>query len=111
MRALSGADRSRPTAACECYLRDGLEDAEAQIALLVNVLVFVVATIIVTWDVNRWISAKRNYPKMLDNWIHSWRCLQCGTTYKLLYLPTLGMRGAILFPEQPPRHAFSFSCS
>lgn len=70
------------------YLRDGLEDAEAQTALLVNVVLFVVAAIIATWDVNRWIRAKRRYPEMLDNWIHSWICLQCGTTYKLPELPT-----------------------
>ena len=66
------------------YLRDGLGDGETQTALLVNVVLFAVTAIIVLWDVNRCIKAKRKYPERFDNWIHSWICLQCGTTYKLI---------------------------
>ena len=69
------------------YTRDGFEDAETQTALIVNAVVFIVTSIVVIWDVNRSMKARRYYAERLDDWIHSWICLQCGTTYKLPNLP------------------------
>jgi|GEM_PF-6554860 len=65
------------------YIREGFEDPETQTAFVVNGVGFVVATIVAIWDVNRAIRARRVYAERLDDWIHSWICLQCGTTYKL----------------------------
>lgn len=69
------------------YRRDGFEDSETQTALIVNFVLFIVAAIILIWDVNRFISARRKYPEMLEDWSHSWICLRCGSTYKLPDLP------------------------
>jgi hypothetical protein len=65
------------------YRRDGFEDTETQTALVINVMLFIITSIIVVWDIIRSIKARRNYPERLDDWVHSWICLQCGTTYKL----------------------------
>jgi hypothetical protein len=65
------------------YKRNGLEGTETQTALIVNAIVFIVASIIVIWDVIRCVKAKKTYPERLDDWVHSWICLQCGTTYEV----------------------------
>ncbi len=70
------------------YQRDGLGDGETQTALIVNFVLFVVAAIILIWDSNRCIKARRKYPEMFDDWSHSWICLRCGSTYKLPDLPS-----------------------
>ena len=69
------------------YRRDGFEDTETQTALVINVIVFIVTSIIVIWDIIRSVKARKNYPEKLDDWVHSWICLQCGTIYKLPDLP------------------------
>jgi hypothetical protein len=65
------------------YRRDRLGDHETQTALVINAMLFVVGLIIVIWDMSRCIRARSQYPKKLDEWIHSWICVQCGTTYKV----------------------------
>lgn len=65
------------------YRRDGLGDQETQTALVVNAILFVVGLIIAIWDISRCIRARDQYPEKFDEWIHSWICLQCGTTYKV----------------------------
>lgn len=69
------------------FMRDGFEDTETQTALIVNAVVLIVGSIIVIWDITRCVKARRNYAEKLNDWIHSWICLQCGTTYKLPNLP------------------------
>jgi hypothetical protein len=68
-------------------LRRGLEYPETQTALWVNALMFVLASLIVTWDIIRCIKARKAYPESLDKWVHSWICLQCGKTYEIRDLP------------------------
>lgn len=65
------------------YVRKGFEDPETQTAFVVNAVVFVATSIVVIWDVKRSMKARKTYAERLDDWIHSWICLQCGTTYKL----------------------------
>lgn len=65
------------------YRRDGLGDQETRTALVINVLLFVIGFIIAIWDISRCIRARRQYPERFDTWIHSWICLQCGTTYNI----------------------------
>ena len=67
----------------KAYRRDGFEDPETQTALIINVIVFIITFIVVVWDVIRSMKARRDYPERFDDWVHSWICLQCGTTYKL----------------------------
>ncbi len=65
------------------YRRRGLGYGETQDALVVNAIMFVIASVIVSWDIIRWAKARKKYPELLDTWIHSWICLQCGTTYEV----------------------------
>lgn len=65
------------------YRRDGLDDHETQTALVINAILFVVGLIIAIWDIRRCIRVRRHHRAKLDEWIHSWICLQCGTTYKV----------------------------
>jgi hypothetical protein len=69
------------------YLRRGLDYGETRDALLVNAVMFVIASILVTWDIIRCARARKKYPELLDKWIHSWICLQCGATYEIRDLP------------------------
>lgn len=69
------------------YGRRGFENAGTQTALVSNVLVFILTSLIVIWDVTRSLKARRKYPERFDDWVHSWICLQCGTTYKLPHPP------------------------
>lgn len=62
------------------YLRKGSDYGETQIALLVNAIMLVMVSAIVSWDLVRYRKAKKKYPEKLDKWTHSWICLQCGTT-------------------------------
>ena len=65
------------------YRRDGLGDHETQTALVINALLFVVGLMIAIWHISRCIGARGQYREKIDEWIHSWICLQCGTTYKV----------------------------
>jgi hypothetical protein len=73
------------------YRRRGLQDAETQTALIVNGIFFVVVSITVIWDVIRYMKARQTYPERLDDWIHSWICLQCGATYRQPNLPVMSI--------------------
>jgi hypothetical protein len=64
-------------------LRRGLDYRETQDALIVNAIMFVIASVVMSWDIIRYRKARKKYPEMLDQWIHSWICLQCGTTYEI----------------------------
>lgn len=65
------------------YFRKGFEYRESQTALLINALLFVIGLIVVIWDISRYIRARTQYPEKLDEWTHSWICLQCGITYRM----------------------------
>ncbi len=65
------------------YLRRGLDYRETQNALLFNAVMFVIASVVVSWDFIRCARARKKYPELLDQWVHSWICLQCGTTYEV----------------------------
>lgn len=69
------------------YLRRGSDYGETQAALLVNAMMFIVASVIVSWDIIRCTKARRKYPELVDKWVHSWICLQCGTTSEVRKLP------------------------
>jgi hypothetical protein len=64
------------------YWRRGLSYGETQDALLVNAILFVIASVGVSWDIIRFVKARKKYPEMLDLWGHSWICLQCGKRYE-----------------------------
>ena len=65
------------------YSRRGLSYPETQDALVVNALMLLVASAVISWDVVRCARAKKRYPELMDRWVHSWICLQCGTTYEV----------------------------
>ncbi|SRR5579885_1016821 len=65
------------------YSRRGLSYPETQDALIVNAFVLLVASAVIVWDIVRYVRARREYPELMDRWIHSWICLQCGTTYEV----------------------------
>jgi hypothetical protein len=65
------------------YQRRGLDYGETQNALVVSAIMFIIASVIVSWDMIRCAKARKKYPELLDNWIHSWICLQCGATYEI----------------------------
>lgn len=69
------------------YLRRGLDYGGTQDALLVSAIMLVIAALTVSWDIIRCAKARKKYPVLLDKWIHSWICLQCGTTYEVRDLP------------------------
>ena len=63
------------------FRRDGFEDHETQTALVINAILFVVGLVVAIWDISRCIRARGQYAEKFDEWIQSWICLQCGTTY------------------------------
>ncbi len=65
------------------YQRRGLSYPETQDALMVNAVLLVITLAVVSWDVIRFVKARREYPERLDRWFHSWICLQCGTSYEV----------------------------
>jgi hypothetical protein len=65
------------------YQRRGLDYPETRDALLVNAVLLVITLAVVSQDLARFVKAKREFPKRLDTWAHSWICLQCGTTYEI----------------------------
>jgi hypothetical protein len=69
------------------YLRRGWDYRETQDALMFNAVMFVIASAVMGWDFIQCAVARKRYPELLDQWIHSWICLQCGTTYEVRKLP------------------------
>ena len=67
----------------DVYQRRGPSYPETRGALIVNAVLLVISLAVVSLDVALFVKAKREYPKRLDTWDHSWICLQCGTTYEI----------------------------
>jgi hypothetical protein len=65
------------------YQRRGLDYSEIRKALVVNAIMFVIASVVVSWDIIRCAKARKKYPELLDRWVHSWICLQCGTRHEV----------------------------
>jgi hypothetical protein len=65
------------------YRRRGLSYPETQDALIVNAVLLVITLVVVSWDVIRFVKARKAYPERLDKWVHSWICLQCGMRYEV----------------------------